>query len=118
MENEFVINLSEYIKSDIKGMMGRPEGEKLLEDLKGKGNILKNLENQYQTIKIIIPPWIRLINKSYFLGFLETRIQELGREKFFSKYSFECERDYVLKPLAQYVEFALLTSSPEDILDV
>ena len=85
MKNKYTLELKNYIDKRETALVGREQGEKLLRLLKQKSIMLNSLEKEYEIIEIIVPDSIISINKSYFLGFLETRIQELGTKVFRTK---------------------------------
>lgn len=110
------IDLSQYINSKLTALVGRPNGEKLLKTLKVKGLIFSELEKKYETISISIPNFIVTINKSFFLGWMETRIEELGKNNFITKYKFETT-NHINERIKEYIDSALLDASPEEILN-
>lgn len=110
------LNIGEFINPKSFALAGRPDGEKLLADLKKKGIILIEIEKKFEKIEIIIPTRIVLLNKSFFLGWMETRVQELGKEGFLSKYKFEARKFIKDKIQNDFVDAALLTLKPEEIL--
>lgn len=71
---KYKLDIDKYVHKKATGLVGRPNGEQLLSDLKKDGIIFKDIEIQYDLIEIIIPKRIRLLNKSFFLGWLETRV--------------------------------------------
>ena len=83
---EIVIKISDYFDNKYTALVGRPNGEKLLDLLKKKSILLRDLEKEKDIIYIDIPSYILTMNKSFFLGFLETRVQELGKEHFLKKH--------------------------------
>jgi hypothetical protein len=118
METDYKIDLSQYIEKSLKGLVGRDNGEALLNKIQKEETLLNYIEKSHSKIVIQIPPQIRLINKSFFLGFFETRIQELGKEKFMNKYEFITDKKFILESLYDYIDYAVLTATPGDILNV
>ena len=62
-----------------------------------------------------MPKRIVVINKSFFLGMLETRVISLGKEGFLYKYRFDAS-DYIVSRVPKYVDAALLQASMKEIL--
>lgn len=114
--NNYTLKIDEFIDNKTQALAGRPAGESLLRLLREKHIILKELETKFDRILIIIPTRIILLNKSYFLGWMETRVQELGKKEFLNKYIFEGRPFVVTKIVTDYVDSALLTLKPEEIL--
>ena len=114
--NNFSIDLNKFIEQKATALVGRPNGEKLLKSLKENGILLKEIEVKYDKIIFVIPNRIIIVNKSFFLGLFETRVQELGKEKFLDKYVFSTS-DFIKKQFEEkYIDAALLTNSTEEIL--
>ena len=110
------INLSDYINAKLTALVGRPNGEKLLKTFKVSGVIFADLERNHEKIKINIPDFIVTINKSFFLGWMETRIKELGKNDFITKYEF-VTTEHINERIKEYIDSALLDASPEEILN-
>jgi hypothetical protein len=115
MKSEKIIDLTKYVPDQDTALVGRKNGEQLLRKFKEDKILLKDLEKEFDLIKIHVPRNIITINKSFFLGWLETRILELGKEQFNIKYSFETEEDMKSK-LTSHIEAAFLTSTQDEIL--
>ena len=113
---EYTIRLEEFIDKKTQALAGRPAGENLLRVFKEKNIILKDLELKFDQILIDIPTRIILLNKSFFLGWMETRVQELGKQAFLLKYKFLGRPFVINKILTDYIDAALLTLKPEEIL--
>ena len=116
--NEITIDLEKYIHQRESALVGRPNGEMLLKKLKQEHLIFKELENKYEKIIIKIPRRIVTINKSYFLGFMETRIQELGKNEFLKKYFFIASDHIKEKIIQSYIDAALLDATQREILNI
>ena len=109
------IELRDYVPKEETALVGRDNGEKLLKNLKQQGLILKDLEKSFDEIIFAIPANILTINKSFFLGWLETRILELGKESFKSKYVFDTEENLKDK-IDSHIDAAFRSSSQDEIL--
>lgn len=80
-----VIDMKDYIGSK-KIISGRKNGSEIREKLK-----IKDLEDNNDIIKIIIPMDVLSFNSSYFLGMLGESVRRYGsKESFLKKYVFEC----------------------------
>jgi hypothetical protein len=115
MNDKYVLDLKDHIDKRETALVGREHGENLLKKLKDKGIIFKDIENKNAEIQIVVPKTIMSINKSFFLGFLETRIQELGTDGFRNKYSFAAS-DYILRKLDKNIDQAIFNDSQKSIL--
>lgn len=111
------IKLSDYINNQYTALVGRDNGERLMNKLKKNKINLDSWEDKSEKIIIKIPKHIITINKSFFLGMFEIRIQKLGKADFKSKYEFEAS-DHIKDKINRYVDTALLTASMSQILDV
>lgn len=81
------INLKDYIEPrDSTSLSGRPLGLKVRENIK-----LDYLEENYDTINIVIPKTITVINPSYFLGLFGSSVRKLKYEGFKDKYVFDLD---------------------------
>ena len=109
------IDLERYIGNKDTALVGRNSGENLMNKLKQKSIILEEIESKFDSIKIVIPERIITMNKSFFLGAFETRVQKLGKDEFCKKYDFEAS-DYIKNKIPKHVDSALLKASMEDIL--
>jgi hypothetical protein len=116
--NDIIIDLEKYIHQRESALVGRPNGEMLLSRLKRENLIFKELEKRHGSIVIKIPQRIVTINKSYFLGFMETRIQELGKDAFIEKYLFDASEHIKEKIYNSYIDAALLEASQREILNI
>lgn len=117
MKNKYTLELKEYIDNRETALVGREQGEKLLRLLKQKSIMLNSLEKEYEIIEIVVPNSIISINKSYFLGFLETRIQELGTDAFRIKYNFIAS-EYIIRKIDKNIDLAIFHDTQEGILGV
>ena len=117
MKNKYTLELKNYIDKRETALVGREQGEKLLRLLKQKSIMLNSLEKEYEIIEIIVPNSIISINKSYFLGFLETRIQELGTKVFRTKYSFKAS-EYIIRKIDKNIDLAIFHDTQKGILGV
>ena len=118
MNTKFELDLDNYLNNKEVAMVGRKEGEAMLASLKDQNVILSTLENNYDEIVIKIPNRIITMNKSFFLGFMETRVQVLGKEKYLKKYKFIATQHITDKIVNIYIDAALLEASPNEILNV
>lgn len=116
MSNPFKLDLSKYINKNYTALVGRESGESIYEKIKNDKKELSVIEGKYSEIIILIPKRIITINKSFFLGFFETRVQELGKEAFIEKYNFETS-DHIKKKIAKYIDTALLSASMKEIIN-
>ena len=114
---EKIIKLSDFLDPRITALVGRPNGERLLKKFKEKNIIFIDIEKNYKKISIIFPERVITINKSFFLGFLETRVQALGKEGFIEKYEFDSS-EHINNRIVKYIDSSLLSASPGEILDV
>lgn len=110
MELEYKLNLHEFIGRKDTALVGRENGQKLLERLKKNNIIFKTIESNNKKIIIEIPKRIITINKSFFLGFLSTRIQELGKDAFIEKYNFNTNEHIIKQIKDEYINYALKDS--------
>jgi len=110
------IQIKDYIDNRYTALVGRESAQNLLTKLEKDGNNFKKLEEKFDKIVLIIPSKIITINKSFFLGLFETRIQDLGKEEFKKKYSFGTS-EHIQKKVMGYLDSALLTASMKDIID-
>jgi len=115
MENEFELNLANILDERETALVGREHGEEVLKLLKEKKYILKELEEKYEQILIEIPKKIVTINKSFFLGLFETRIQEMGKEKFENKYVFKTS-EHIVEKIKKHINAALLNATQKEIV--
>jgi hypothetical protein len=114
--NTYGLKLADFIDKRETALVGREHGEETLKLLKERKIILKSLEENYDHIIVIIPEKIVTINKSFFLGLFETRIQELGEEKFKQLYDFQTT-EHIRKKIDKHISAALLISTQKEILD-
>ena len=114
---ETTIKLADYTNPKETALVGRINGETLLKNFQDKNVIFKSLELSNDKINIIVPNNIITINKSFFLGWLETRVQELGKTAFISKYNFIAS-EHIKEKILEHIDAALLSASQEDILGV
>lgn len=113
----YKIDLIKYFDKKYSALVGRDNGEDLLKRLKEDAVILMELEKSHNTICIIIPKYIVTMNKSFFLGFLETRVQILGKDKFLEIYKFEGNQHIYKLIKDKYIDAALGRSSVQDFLN-
>jgi len=116
MSNDYTLKLDEIIDKRETALVGREHGEETLKQLKHKKILLKELEEKYDHILVEIPPKIITINKSFFLGLFETRIQELGKENFESKYAFNTS-EHIVEKIKKHIEAALLNATQKEIIN-
>lgn len=117
MTDKYVLDLKDHINKRETALVGREHGENLLKKLKDKGILFKEIEKKYKVIQLIVPNYIMSINKSFFLGFLETRIQELGTDEFRKKYSFSASA-YILRKIDKNIDQAIFDDSQKSILGI
>ena len=107
MNNKNIINLETYrVKIDgkkSKVFTGRDRGSLVRQ----QSNIDK-LEEQYDTIQIIIPNDVYSINPSFFEELFVNVIRKLGYDRFLEKFRFISEGTYKYEtPLAEAIERVL-----------
>jgi len=105
-----------YINPRLTALVGRENGEHVFDHLAKNKIVFSELEDKYESISLIIPDKILTINKSFFLGLFETRIQKLGTDGFQKKYKFKAS-DRIQKKIKRYIDTALLSASMKDILN-
>lgn len=109
------IKIDKYTSPQATALVGRANGEKFLVTVENDlGNILEMGRN-YENVEIIIPKRIITMNKSFFLGMFENTIKAYGKNEFLKIYIFTAS-EYIKSKLSNYCDYALLTSSAEDIL--
>lgn len=101
---EKVINLEVYRAKEgnkiSKVFTGRDRGKYVREQSK-----LDEIEQQYDTISIVIPDNIYSINPSFLEELLVNVVTRLGKEKFLKKFKFSSEGDYSYeKPLYEAID--------------
>lgn len=111
------ISLNDFISERDTALVGRDYGKTLLTEITKKIGSLEKLHNNYDKIHIVIPKRIITMNKSFFLGFLEEEIKNLGKEQFLNKYVFEAS-EYIVSKVPSYADSALLSASMKEILHV
>jgi hypothetical protein len=116
MNNDYTLKLSEIIDKRETALVGREHGEEILKLLKNQKIILKDIEEKFEHIVVEIPAKIVTINKSFFLGLFETRIQELGKQKFEEKYIFNTS-EHIKEKIKKHIEAALLSATQGEILN-
>lgn len=89
MNNQPVIDLQTYRTPGSRVFTGRDRGIEVREASK-----IDSLENQYDTITIIIPSDIGSINPSFLEEFLYNVVTKLQPEQFFRKFKFQNEGRY------------------------
>lgn len=117
MNDEYVIDFNQVLDKRETALVGREHGESILAKLKASGVNFDELENNYVTIKCIIPDNIVSINKSFFLGMFELVIQRLGKNIFCEKYSF-ITTDHIKAKIDRHIDAALLNATQGEILNV
>lgn len=117
MKTEYVLDLATVIDSRETALVGRDHGEDTLRNLRKAGMALEKLENENETIRILVPSKIVSINKSFFLGMFESSIQRLGKDAFAKRYLFETT-EHIANKISRNIDAALLTASQGEILDV
>ena len=115
--NNLTIDLIKFINKNDTALVGRNNGENLLSTLNRKGFNLEQCEIKYDKIIFQIPQKIITINKSFFLGVFETRIQDIGKLKFQEKYEFDTSK-HIKDKIVKYIDSGLLEASMEEILNV
>jgi len=113
---DYTLNLAEIIDKRETALVGREHGEETLRLLKQKKIMLKELESEHDKIFVEIPTKIITINKSFFLGLFETRIQELGIQNFKKKYVFQTS-EHIVKKIEKHIEAALLSATQKEIVN-
>ncbi len=108
---ENIINLEDFRAKEgqriSKVFTGRDRGE-----IVRKKSRIDELEQIYDTVKIIIPDNIYSINPSFFEEFLVNVVTKLGKEDFLKKFHFESLGDYEYElPLYQAVDRILKTQN-------
>lgn len=112
----YELELKNYYNNKFTALVGRRNGEQLLSRLKNENIILKDIEKEYSEIHIVFPQYLVTMNKSFFLGFLETRIQENGKDEFLKKYKI-IGNDHVKELIEEdFIDSAFGYSSIQDIL--
>jgi hypothetical protein len=114
--NDYTLELANIIDKRETALVGREHGEETLKLLKKKNIILKNIEEGYVHILVEIPSKIITINKSFFLGLFETRIQELGKEKFEDTYIFNAS-EHIVNKIKKHIDAALLNATQKEIIN-
>jgi hypothetical protein len=114
--NDYTLKLVDIIDKRETALVGREHGEETLKLLKQKKVILKNIEEEYEHISVEIPSKIVTINKSFFLGLFETRIQELEKEKFENKYIFIAS-EHIVNKIKKHIDAALLNATQKEIVN-
>jgi len=112
----YTLNLAEIIDKRETALVGREHGEETLKLLKQKKIMLKEIEGKYDQILVEIPSKIITINKSFFLGLFETRIQELGIQNFKNIYVFKTS-EHIVKKIDKHIEAALLSATQKEIVN-
>jgi hypothetical protein len=116
MNNDYELKLTDIIDKRETALVGREHGEETLKTLKQKKIILRELEEEYEHILIEIPSKIVTINKSFFLGLFETRIQEMGKQKFEDVYIFKTSQ-HIAEKIKKHIDAALLNATQEEIVN-
>jgi hypothetical protein len=115
MGTDYNLKLSEIIDKRETALVGREHGEETLKLLKTKKIVLKDIEEKFEHIFVEIPQKVVTINKSFFLGLFETRIQELGKQKFEGKYIFNTS-EHIKEKIKKHIEAAMLNATQGEIL--
>lgn len=110
------INLEDFRVIDVRSrkiskvFTGRDRGKKVRIDCN-----IDNLENEYNSIEIIIPDNIYSINPSFFEELFVNVVTKLGKDKFLEKFKFISigEYDYV-KPLNEAIDRILRSKTALD----
>lgn len=104
-----MINLADYNPKDGRVFTGRAHGEQLRTRL--------NLDQDDQTdglnVTVIVPANTLSLNSSFFLGLFGPSVRTLGKDGFYTRYTFEGP-DRVRRNVETGVRRALLTSNPID----
>ena len=110
------LNLTNYVDPKVIAFTGRENGKNALKRAKEKDGFIFSGLTTHDRVTVIIPTRFITMNKSFFLGFFETMVQEYGIEDFFKIFNFECSK-YIKKHLPDYAQIALLKATPEQILN-
>ncbi len=90
MENKtYVIDLEDYRTPGSKLFFGRTLGQEVSQ----KSGINEKTK-EYNKIIIKIPKEISSLNPSFLEEFIKKAVINLGKTKFLSKFSFECDGNY------------------------
>jgi len=109
------IELSRFLASNEKALVGRDNGESYKKKLAAAGYDIDVLEKAADKTVLIIPAEILTMNKSFFLGLFELAVQHLGAAGFSQKFEIRAS-DYIVEKIPDYVQAALLRASQRDIL--
>ncbi len=110
------IDIKDYVPQHVPVLVGRKNGETLVEKLAAKGITWNALEATEDTIEIIVPERIETMNGSYFLGAWGNRVRALGgAAAFFAKYHFHAS-PHIVDAIHLHAERAMVMGSQVDIL--
>ena len=105
-----IINLEDFRVEGAKVFTGRDRGKYVREQSK-----IDEIENTYDEVKIIIPNDIYSIIPSFFEELFLNVVTKLGREKFKTKFAFECLGEYKFeKALNEAIDRILRTKTAID----
>jgi hypothetical protein len=113
---EKMINLADFISQQESALVGRNKGRELLKQFTDENVIFKNLEKEFSKIRIVFPSNVITINKSFFLGWLGTRIIELKPEEFRQLYVFDTN-DHIKEKISEFIDAAIFSATPEEIFN-
>jgi hypothetical protein len=115
--SEYTMQLKDFINEAETALVGRENGRNLRVTLRNRKIILENLETANDKIKVVIPPHIVSMNRSFFLGAFADRARALGKQGFINKYNFDTS-EHIGNKIKDHIDYAIKNASPEDILDV
>lgn len=100
LSKENIINFEDFRTPGAKVFTGRDLGQKARNDSK-----INELEENYDSITIIIPDNVYSIIPSFFEELFLDVVLKLGKEGFYKKFKFESQGDYKYeKPLNEAIE--------------
>ena len=97
---ETTINLENFLTKGSKVFTGRPRGKQVRTDSK-----IDELAIKFDKITVFVPENVYSVNPSFLEEFLKNVVQELGEDKFYSKFQFICNGEYqITEDLYEAVE--------------
>jgi hypothetical protein len=102
------VDMKSFIKNGIKVFSGRQEGSSIRKKLN-----LDEYDNNDEIVCINIPDFVWSMNSSFFLSCFGDSIRKLGKEKFKTKYIFNCD-SIIQKQIEEGISQALKTSNVLD----
>lgn len=107
LSKENTINLEDHRTVGAKVFTGRDLGKKARIDSQ-----IKRIEQDYETVYIIIPDNVYSIIPSFFEELFLDVVLKLGKKKFLEKFQFESQGKYKYeKPLNEAIERILRTNT-------